>query len=60
MESLSLEQVLEMVQRAGVSAKTVIVTAALDVDRMTRYLKQGIRDVMLKPYSPEEASALWK
>lgn len=60
MESLSLEQVLEMVQHAGVSAKTVIVTAALDVDRMTRYLKQGIRDVMLKPYSPEEASALWK
>jgi response regulator of citrate/malate metabolism len=43
-----------------VGAKTLIVTAALNVDRMTGYLKQGVRDVVLKPYTPEEVPALWR
>lgn len=60
LESRPLEEVLQAVQKAGVGAKTVVVTAALDVDRMTAYLKQGVRDVALKPYRAEEISSLWK
>jgi GAF domain-containing protein/anti-sigma regulatory factor (Ser/Thr protein kinase) len=60
LENRLLEDVLEAVNKAGVGAKTVIVTAALNVDRMTGYLKQGVRDVILKPYSVEEVPALWR
>ncbi len=60
MEGLPIPLVLEAVQQAGLGAKTIVLTAALNVDRMTGYLKYGVRDVVLKPYSPEEVPGLWK
>ena len=48
------------IQKAGLAAKTIVLTAALDVDRMTRLLRSGIRDVRLKPYSPAEIPSLWE
>jgi signal transduction histidine kinase len=50
---------LEAIHKAGLAAKTVVVTAATDVDHMTRLLRSGIRDVKLKPYSPAEIPELW-
>ncbi len=55
----NFDAALEAIQQAGLIGKTVVVTAALDVDRMTRLLRQGVRDVRLKPYSPAEIPALW-
>ncbi len=55
----NFHSLLEAVHQAGLAGKTVIVTAAMDVDRMTRMLRAGIKDVKLKPYSPAEIPALW-
>jgi len=55
----NFHNLLEAVHQAGLAGKTVIVTAAMDVDRMTRLLRSGIKDVKLKPYSPAEIAALW-
>lgn len=48
------------IQAAGLAAKTIVLTAAMDVDKMTRLLRSGIRDARLKPYSPAEIPALWQ
>jgi len=58
--SLDIESVLAAIQQAGLASKTIVLTAALDVDRMTRLLRAGFRDVRLKPYSPAEIPALWE
>ncbi len=50
---------LESILQGGLAARTVVVTAALDVDRTIVLLRSGLRDVVLKPYSPAELSALW-
>jgi signal transduction histidine kinase len=58
--SAPAESVIEMVLKDGLGSKTVVVTAALNVDRMTRLLRRGIRNVVLKPYSPAEYPPLWE
>lgn len=60
LEGQPLDKVLEAVHKAGAGAKTIIVTTAINVDRLTGYLQQGVRDVALKPYSPEEVPGLWQ
>ncbi len=60
LESASLETVLEALRQADLLAQTIVVTAAMDVDRMAGWLAAGVRDVRLKPYSPAEISALWQ
>ncbi len=59
-ESADFEKVIASIQKAGLAAKTIVLTTALDVDRMTRLLRSGIRDVRLKPYSPDEIPSLWE
>ena len=54
------EKAVEAIQKAGLAGKTVVVTAALNVDRMTALLHSGFKDVKLKPYSPAEIPALWE
>ncbi|MBN1304609.1 MAG: GAF domain-containing protein [Anaerolineales bacterium] len=53
------EAAIEAIHQSGVSRKTIVITAALDVDRMTNLLRSGI-DVRLKPYSETEILSLWK
>jgi response regulator of citrate/malate metabolism len=59
-ESLDLDAALAAIQQAGLASKTILLTAALDVDRMTRLLRAGFRDVRLKPYTAAEIRALWE
>lgn len=56
----NFEAALAAIQKAGLAAKTIVVTAALDVDHMTQLLRSGLCDVKLKPYSPAEIPALWE
>lgn len=58
LETARLEDVLAAVAAAGMGKKTIIVTAALNVDRMTRHLRT-VRDVIVKPYTTEEYAQLW-
>jgi response regulator of citrate/malate metabolism len=60
LDAASIETVLEAAKNAMVISKVIVITAALDVDRVTRTLRKGVRDVRLKPYSLEELSSLWK
>ena len=59
-ESIDFENTLVAIQQAGLASKTIVLTAALDVDRMTRLLRAGFRDVRLKPYGADEIAALWR
>jgi response regulator of citrate/malate metabolism len=56
----NFDAALEAIHRAGLATRTVVVTAATDVDHMTRLLRSGIRDVKLKPYNPAEIPELWE
>jgi signal transduction histidine kinase len=59
-EGFGFDGALAALKQAGLASKTIVLTAALDVDRMTRLLRAGFRDVRLKPYSPVEISSLWE
>jgi GAF domain-containing protein len=50
--------VLDELHEAGASARTVVVAAAMRVERTTDYLQTGVRDVALKPYTPAALAAL--
>ncbi|MFZ5820811.1 MAG: GAF domain-containing protein [Chloroflexota bacterium] len=56
--SFSMDEALAAVKEAGLAGKTVVLTAALNPERVTRYLRAGLRDVKPKPYSAQEISAL--
>jgi len=58
--SLSMDEVLATVKRAGLADKTIVVTAAFNPERVTYYLREGLRDVQPKPYTAEEMAALLK
>jgi GAF domain-containing protein/anti-sigma regulatory factor (Ser/Thr protein kinase) len=60
LEAAPFEAVLDEIQKAGLAPKTIVITAGFDVDRMTRTLHKGVRDVSLKPYTAEEIDTLWK
>jgi GAF domain-containing protein/anti-sigma regulatory factor (Ser/Thr protein kinase) len=59
-QAAPFDSILDEIQKAGMESKTIIITAAFDVDRMTRTLHKGMRDVCLKPYTVEEICTLWK
>jgi len=44
-------QVLRALKEAGAAGKTIVVTAALRVERATGYLQLGVKDVVPKPYT---------
>lgn len=58
--SVSLTEVLGALSKAGLAPKTVILTSAINPERVTKYLRDGLKDVTVKPYSASEVSELLK
>jgi signal transduction histidine kinase len=58
--SVSLTDVLSALSKAGLAAKTVILTSAINPERVTKFLRDGVKDVTVKPYSSSEVSELLK
>jgi len=58
--SLSLTDILSALSAAGLTSKTVVVTSAINPERVTKFMNDGIKDVTLKPYSSEEVTELLK
>ena len=58
--SFSMDDVLVTAKKAKLADKTVVLTAAFNPERVTHYLREGLRDVQPKPYWAEEVAALLK
>jgi GAF domain-containing protein/anti-sigma regulatory factor (Ser/Thr protein kinase) len=58
--SVPLIDVLSALSEAGLVSKTVILTAAINPERVTQELRHGAKDVTLKPYSSGEINELLK
>ena len=58
--SVPLTDVLSALSKAGLAAKTVVITSAINPERVTKFLRGGVKDVTLKPYSGGEISELLK
>jgi signal transduction histidine kinase len=58
--SISLTDVLFALSKAGLSSKTVILTSAINPERVTKFLRGGVKDVTVKPYTGSEISELLK
>jgi len=58
--SFSMDDVLASVKKANLADKTIVLTAALNPERVTQYLNEGLRDVQPKPYRADEVAALLK
>lgn len=58
--SVSLTEVLGALSKAGLAPKTVILTSAINPERVTQYLRTGLKDVTVKPYAADEVSELLK
>ncbi|MBC8336000.1 MAG: GAF domain-containing protein [Anaerolineales bacterium] len=50
------DQSLSSLKKLG--RKTLILSAAPSVENTTKYLQSGVKDVVLKPYTPEELSEI--
>ncbi len=55
-----LNEVLYALSQAGLLAKTVVLTSAINPERVTKFLRDGVKDVSVKPYSGGEVSELLK
>lgn len=58
--SVPVTDVLSALSKAGLASKTVILTSAINPERVTKFLRGGVKDVTLKPYSGGEISELLK
>jgi signal transduction histidine kinase/CheY-like chemotaxis protein len=58
--SIPLTDVLAALSSAGLTSKTVILTSAINPERVTQFLRDGVKDVTVKPYSGSEVSELLK
>jgi hypothetical protein len=58
--SFSMDDVLPSVKKADLADKTIVLTAALNPERVTHYINEGLRDVQPKPYRADEVAALLK
>lgn len=58
LQQMSLPDVMQALSEAGMLQKTIVVAAALSVERTTAYLKAGVRDVVLKPYTAAELAQI--
>jgi len=56
--SLRADDVLAAVTKGHLLAKTVILTTAINPERVADFLRAGVRDVQLKPYTHEEVAEL--
>ena len=58
--SAPLTDVLGALSKAGLAPKTVVLTSAINPERATKYLRDGLKDVTVKPYSAGELNELLK
>ncbi len=58
--SASLNGVLAALSKAKLAPKTVVLTSAINPERVTQYLRDGLKDVTVKPYSANELNELLK
>jgi len=58
--SVSLTDVLAALSKAKLTAKTVVLTTAINPERVTQFMNDGVKDVTLKPYTSEELTELLK
>ena len=58
--SIPLTDTLSALSAAGLAPKTVILTSAINPERVTQFLREGVKDVTLKPYSGAEVTELLK
>lgn len=58
--SASLSDVLAAISKAGLAPKTIILTSAISPERVTQYMRGGLKDVTVKPYSVNELNDLLK
>ncbi|KXK11573.1 MAG: Response regulator receiver domain protein [Chloroflexi bacterium OLB14] len=58
--SVALKDVLSALAKENVLSKTVVLTSAINPERVTQYLRDGVKDVTVKPYSVNEVSELLK
>ena len=58
--AVSLDEVLGALSKAGLASKTVVLTSAINPERVTQYLRGGLKDVSVKPYSAGELNELLK
>jgi len=58
--SVSLTDILDALSIGGLASKTVVLTSAINPERVTQFLRDGVKDVTLKPYSSAEVSELLK
>jgi GAF domain-containing protein/CheY-like chemotaxis protein/anti-sigma regulatory factor (Ser/Thr protein kinase) len=58
--SVPVTEVLDALSKAGLASKTVVLTAAINPERVTQFLRAGVKDVTVKPYSGSEASEFLK
>jgi signal transduction histidine kinase len=58
--TLALTDVLSALSKAGLTSKTVVLTSAINPERVTKFLRDGVKEVNLKPYSGSEISELLK
>jgi len=58
--SAPLTDVLVALSEAGLASKTLILTSAINPELVTHYLRAGLKDVTVKPYSIGELNELLK
>ena len=58
--AVPLLDVLTGLSNAGLASKTIILTAAINPERVAQSLRHGVKDVMVKPYSGGEISEMLK
>lgn len=58
--SIPLTDVLSALEKNKLESKTIILTSAINPERVTQFLRHGMKDVMVKPYSGSEVSELLK
>jgi len=58
--SVPLTEVLAALSKAGLASKTVVLTSAINPERVTKFLRDGVKDVTVKPYNGNEVSELLK
>jgi GAF domain-containing protein/anti-sigma regulatory factor (Ser/Thr protein kinase) len=56
--SVDMQTVLDTVTKSKLLARTVVLTTAINPERVTDFLRAGVRDVQLKPYTQEEIAEL--
>ncbi len=54
--AMPVEEVIDTLSKTGLAAKTIVITAAINPERVAQFLRAGVKDVTVKPYSGSEAS----